>query len=379
MYCNEMSQDDLTENVAEGFGSLSWWGLNDTLITPADLRAKFASVGLDPNDVQDIRATTAIARAAREFSMGRKGKDAKRYRAEVVYKDPTRIEVQIQYHTKDENRRTSWLPHEKVSYDVQTAQWDCSGTTAEADVFRDLASKRMTFYDHVWIRSWLKDRMKSLNGFPVGPNFYTPIESRDETVKVKDLIEAIGYCKFWMIDVMNGTETFRTVSEGARTNIASSLDTMIAKLSNWEKSSRKIRDDSAAQTLADFTELRARADLYADSLRVSLDDLKGAIDTAAARAHALVDGAPAPAVGDATWVEQSAEAEAENAEVVETVVVETVVVETTVEPVIEVVTEDEVEALRAEFKAKTGKDAPAMLDDIDTLRGLVDIVSRRVY
>ena len=51
-----------------------------------------------------------------------------------------------------------------------------------------------------------------------------------------------------------------------------------------------------------------------------------------------------------------------------------VVFESVVEPVVEPVTISEVDSLRAEFKAQTGKDAPE-ITDIEALRGLVSIVS----
>ena len=50
------------------------------------------------------------------------------------------------------------------------------------------------------------------------------------------------------------------------------------------------------------------------------------------------------------------------------------VVESVVEPIVEPITLSEVEQLRAEFKEKTGKDAPD-IEDIDALKGLVAIVS----
>jgi hypothetical protein len=390
---NEMSQDEINENIAQGLGSLCWWSLTDTLITPADLRTAMRSQGLDASQVPPIKATTAIARAAREFKSGRKGRDAKRYRAEVVYKDTTRIEVQIQFHSKDENGRTSWLPHEKVSYDVGTAQWDCAGSTKEAESFREVANKRMCFYDHVWIRGWLQNYMDALNGFRVGGNFYTPTDQTGAVESVKQMVRSIGNSEFWIVNVLNDGDTHETVVNGARNNIEGSLDGMLEKLTNWERQTsgdRKIREDSASQTLADFATLRARADLYAASLQVSLDDLTTAIDSATTRAQDLIDGVAVPvpdlvaaldvamAVADAEVAEPEPEPEPvavepepepELAEADEATEDNGV----TVEPVIEPVTVSEVDALRAEFKAQTGKEAPE-ITDVDALRGLVAIV-----
>jgi hypothetical protein len=404
MYDNEMSQDEINENIAQGLGSLCWWGLADTLITPDNLRAAMKAQGLDESAVPPIKTTTAIARAAREFKSGRKGRDAQRYRAEVVYKDTTRIEVQIQFHSKDENGRTSWLPHEKVAYDVATAQWDCAGSTKEAELFREVANKRMNFYDHVWVRQWLQGYMDNLNGFRVGSNFYTPADKTADVEKAKSLIRAIGNSEFWIVNVQNDADTHETVVQGARNNIESTLDGMLEKLSNWESSSRKIREDSAAQTVADFAELRSRAQLYSASLQVSLDDLTKAIDNASSRAQELVEGGqpepapvvapePAPESEPAPEPEPEPEAQPEPTQdgyeqfmdevcndepKTETVaVIEAVlepVVESVVEPVIEPVTLSEVEQLRAEFKEKTGKDAPD-INDLDALKGLVAIVS----
>lgn len=405
MYDNEMSQDEINENITQGLGSLCWWGLADTLITPDNLRAAMKAQGLDESAVPPIKSTTAIARAAREFKSGRKGRDAQRYRAEVVYKDPTRIEVQIQFHSKDENGRTSWLPHEKVAYDVATAQWDCAGSTKESEMFREVANKRMNFYDHVWVRQWLQGYMDDLNGFRVGSNFYTPADKTADVEKAKSLIRAIGNSEFWIVNVQNDGDTHETVVHGARNNIGSTLDGMLEKLSNWESSSRKIREDSAAQTIADFAELRSRAELYAASLQVSLADLTQAIDDASDRAQELVDGGEdEPEVAEAT-PEPTPEPEAQPEPVVEpepepeptqdgyerfmdevcndepktevVAVIEAVlepVAESVVEPVVEPITLSEVEQLRAEFKEKTGKDAPD-IQDLEALRGLVAIVS----
>lgn len=376
MHDSEMSQEEME---AAGFGTVSWWDLRDTVISPDALRGKFTAAGLDPDEVPDIRATTAIARAAREFKMGRKGKDQKRYRAEVVYKDPTRIEVQIQYHTKDENRRTSWLPHEKIAWDVSTNRWDMTGVSAEAKEFRDLALKRMSFYDHVWIRSWLKERMVSLDGFAVGPNFYTPMSRCDETKKVGELVLSIGSSEFYSLDVMEGDQTFRSVSKGARDDIEMSLDRMISKIADWDKSSRKIREDSAVQTIADFVALKARADLYADSLRVSLDDLKKSIGAAQERAKDLIDGVvtptPVPDLAGAleatlAAAEDEVEAEENGVPIMNPMVPVTVSEDVSLR---QYQKDAVVDALRAKFKAHTGKEAPE-ITDIEALRGLVQMV-----
>ena len=394
---NEMSQDEINESIAQGLGSLCWWSLTDTLITPDDLRAAMTAQGLDASEVPAIKATTAIARAAREFKSGRKGRDAKRYRAEVVYKDTTRIEVQIQFHSKDENGLTSWLPHEKVSYDVGTAQWDCAGSTKEAESFREVANKRMCFYDHVWIRGWLQNYMDALSGFRVGSNFYTPTDQTGAVESVKLMVRSIGNSEFWIVNVLNDGDTHETVVNGARNNIEGTLDGMLEKLTSWERQtsgSRKIREDSASQTLADFATLRARADLYAASLQVFLDDLTTAIDSATTRAQDLIDGVPVPTpepepdpavvelIEELFAPEPEPEPEPPYGEDGKGGLIPVLPTDeqcateangVTVEPVIEPVTVSEVEALRAEFKAQTGKEAPE-ITDVDALRGLVAIV-----
>ena len=140
-----------------------------------------------------------------------------------------------------------------------------------------------------------------------------------------------------------------------------SLDKLINKINDWSSSSRKIREDSAAQTISDFASLKARADLYADSLRVSLDDLKASIVDAQGRAQALIDsgGAPEPAKAPESKVVVPAPVSVD---------------EDVTEEAPQLLGEFEAERLAREFKDATGRDAPAGIG-LEALRELVAIVS----
>lgn len=290
----------VTANLS--IGLLTWWELNDTKITPANLRDILADEGLDPAAVPDIDQVQAVRRAARGWTQGRGNAD--RYRAEVVYDLATatggRIEVGVLRRERVSENEVKWTQVDVVAYDVDGAgnigrdRWVGNGT-AEADSVDEDVRSAAAFLDHEWIRpNLVSARLSAMGALPVrrsGGVAFVPRCYEPELRRLQAVVRRIGSSEFEAAAIDPSDATTRaTIERRAGDNLADALNDFGARLAEWEGATRTIPSHAVASILADFAEINERGELYALALGVTLDGLREKLDAAKDRARALLAG-----------------------------------------------------------------------------------------
>jgi hypothetical protein len=280
-------------NASVGLGALVWWSLTDTRIAPDRMRSILAGEGLDPAIVPDIDQASAIKRATREWTQGR-GK-AERFRAEIARTDGKVLTVGILRREQVSASEVRWVQVDTCTFDADNGgSWTAIGASPEAKAFAAAADEIRFHLDHQWIRPSILIRglaaAQAVCLRDRGGVYYVPAQRQDDLARLGRVVAAIGRCHLDIVHAQATPESRTSIASGASAAIRDDLTDLLSRIQGWSESARKVSDDSAMTVLSDLAELKTKADLYADALQVSMDDLAAAIDEAKAEAERILTG-----------------------------------------------------------------------------------------
>ena len=272
------------------FGAFVWWNFREIEVTPDDLRVRLAASGLS-GSVPSLDATAEVRTLARSWRAGRGNAD--RFKSEIAHEDDHAITVGILRRQQVGTREIGWVQVDRVVWDKAGATWLSSGVSGEAASFRADALRAATLLDHNAVRPIAQAVLDGLRAFRLrdqgGFYFvaYTSPEARETVAALQGLIGGLG--RSTLLVAEQNTESAReAVAEEARETLGSALAAMRTQIADWKAKARNARKDAVGNLLEEFTVLRERADLYADALRVRLDDLLSEIESVRDEARALV-------------------------------------------------------------------------------------------
>jgi hypothetical protein len=283
------------------FGAFVWWNFREIQITPTDLRACLSVCGL-PGEVADLDATVETRALARSWRFGRGNAD--RFKTEIAHEDDATLTVGLLRREQVSDREVGWVQIDRLVWDKNGRSWASSGVSDEASTFRADALRAATLLDHNAVRPIAQAVLEGLAAFKLrdqGGFYFVPYATpgASETVAaLQRLIAGLGRSSLLVAEQV--TESAReAVAEEARETLGAALATMRGQIADWRAKARNARKDAVGNLLEDFKVLRERADLYADALRLRLDDLLGEIDEVREEARALLrdDGEKRPADG----------------------------------------------------------------------------------
>ena len=289
------------ESAAAGLGALVWWSLTDTRIAPSKLRAIFASEGKDPALVPDIDQSAAIRRAVREWSVGR-GK-ADRFRAEVASEVAGSMTIGILRREQVNATEVGWVQVDSCEFDATSGLWTAIGSRPESVAFAGYADEIRTTLDHQWIRPNVLQKglaeAQSVCLRDRGGVYFVPAAFEPELLRLGRIVSAIGKCHLDIVHAQATPASRQSIAGGASATMRDEIGALVERIKGWNESARRVSESSAATVLGELAELKMRADLYADALNVSLDDISDAIAEAKVEAERIISGgvaaAPAPA------------------------------------------------------------------------------------
>lgn len=284
---NPIAQSALAD-ISQGLGALVWWSLTDTKITPDRMRAILTSEGADASIVPDIDPSSAIKRSTREWSQGRGHAD--RFRAEVA-SDSSDLVVGILRREQVNAAEVRWVQVDALTFDHTGSVIDAPFTD-EGRSFLGTATDYMNHLDHNWIRpAIIQAGLKDANACSLrdrGGVFYVPRQSGAKLDQLVRIIGQIGACHLDVVTVSATGSSQQAIGRGASASLRDDLGELLTQIAGWKDSARKVASSSGASVLCQLVELRQRADLYADALSISLDDLTDAVDEARAEAERLL-------------------------------------------------------------------------------------------
>lgn len=272
------------------FGAFVWWNFREIAITPDDLRARVSASGISTT-IPSLDATTEVRALARSWRSGR-GNSA-RFKSEIAHEDDYAITIGILRREQVGAREVGWVQVDRVVWDKVGATWLSSGISDEAATFRADALRAATLLDHNAVRpiaqAVLDDlrafRLRDAGGFYFVP--YTAPGARETVASLQSLVGGLGRSSL-LVAEQNSESARSAVAEEARETLGASLATMREQIGEWKAKARNARKDAVGNLLEEFVALRERADLYADALRIRLDDLVAEIDGVREEARRLV-------------------------------------------------------------------------------------------
>lgn len=283
-------------------GSLVMWSLSETKITPADLRALCAREGDDElaSSVPDIDPPTAIKRAAREWRPTRSG-DAGRYRTEVTDAGAGAVTVGLLRRRHVRTGEVEWVQVSTCTYDVGADQWsidDVADTLAGdlAGAFVETARDAVRFLDHAFIRPSIVQRrlndMASAKARDRGAIYIPP--GHDEALdRLARIVAGIGQSSLDIYDIAASPRSAAAATGAVRASLTEKLAECREQIAEWRGKARKPRADALENMVGEFQDLKDRAVLYADALRITLTDIDADIEAARADVMALLNGGAA--------------------------------------------------------------------------------------
>lgn len=278
-------------------GSLVMWSLSETKVTPAHLR----QICIDEGDtaladtIADIDAAAAVKRAAREWRPRRAG-DAARYRAEVVDTTATTITVGVLKRRHVRQGEVEWTQVADATFDTGAGTWtrDSAVDAAAGDqlaAFIEAAEDACTYLDHAFIRPNVVQKtladMKPAKARDRGAVFIPP----GNDIALDRLARIVGQIGSSSLDIydIHPSDRSATAARGAvRASLTEKLAECREQIAEWRGKARKPRADALENMVAEFAELKDRAALYADALRITLEDIDADIDAARADVAALL-------------------------------------------------------------------------------------------
>lgn len=276
-------------------GMFVWWNLDDSRVTPADLRTILTDEGFTPaTEVPDIEPSAGIKRATQEWSQGRG--HARRYKCEVTRDVNGVTTVGLLTRETIDEKTVEWVQVGLAEYDSNVGSWTVATNDAEHDealaAFKDLASARMAYLDHRWIRpNILTHTMSGVHSVNLrkGSGFYfVPRQHLDEMKRLRRVIRRIGNSDLSIAVVGNDQDTVESVSGAAKQHILTTIAEVDKRLADWRDGERAVRSDSQAHVLQELADLISLAETYEAALDVKLEALRSNIGACRRRALQII-------------------------------------------------------------------------------------------
>lgn len=275
-------------------GLFVWWKLHDSAISPERLREVLAAESFTPKaPVPDIDPISGVRRAAGEFTMGR-GKGVRKYKADVAQMTDTSITVSILTLVRNGPKDLHWPQVGIVEYDASTMTWTIVSDAPEHDeacgAFKRLATKRMLYLDHRWIRpNVLEHAMNEAKSLRISNGvFFAPRQHADEIRRLKRVVSAVGYCKLSIGTVGNDEDSISAVADATRDSMSEAIGGIREQLAAWQQRTSAVRSDSQVNLLGELADLLTLADTYEAALGVTLADLRSDIESARRKALSII-------------------------------------------------------------------------------------------
>lgn len=273
--------------VSNSLGTLVWWDLLGTRISPDDLRSLLQNHGYGAYAVPEIKPKTAIRRACSAWGQGRLTQAAsEKYKAEIVkvekFGTSTTISVGILKRHKIGEKRVAWDQVELVAYVYDESKpydgtWSPGPTGDVARSFCHEADLFRLHHDASWIRAKFLQvelgRMAHLTIRRQGGVYFVPHHYADDVARLKGCVKEIGDCKISVVHVTDDADTRETIAVEASDAVAQHLADIKGQLAEWRESASKVRTDSASNMLQSLSDLLARATLYKDALGIEVKDV----------------------------------------------------------------------------------------------------------
>jgi hypothetical protein len=281
--------------VAQGIASLVWWQFSGTRLTTTDLQTRVQAAGMDPDTVPEIDPIKALHRAVREFSVteGRR----KVMEAVVAEDDATAVVVNLLELQQVTRRKMAKVTVDTLVWDKGASCWLAQGTHQHAQQLRDRVADRQQHHDGNDVRDLLvQPALQASSAFTLRRGMcVVPHASAAPLAQAQAALAGLDSFQLHVASVGAGQGWEAPMQAAAQDGMRDELAELQQQIEGWRSMASRVRSDTVEHVLARFTSLRERAELYAEALQVSLDDLQDEVADMEQVAMEVIDGKAAEA------------------------------------------------------------------------------------
>ena len=264
-----------------------WWAMRNTRILPVDLRGLLENFGFGRIEVPEIDPVSTL-RAVAE-GMRWPGTDGQVY-AKVADVDEYEVTIGFLRTEKTDKKRLRGVQIDTVTYHRLDGSFQVERGCKETSEFINRAEDWITHLNARWIRPNVVQRvLREMRAFYCHTGvWYVPAQYHEELANLQALVNSIGSSRLFVATLQRDDNTGEAIRHSVEHSLGGQLEELHERFERWEKSTRKIKSNSADGALEILDQLMDDASLYELSLGVLLDDLKVQIGESKRRALELI-------------------------------------------------------------------------------------------
>jgi len=264
----------ISRKGGDRIGSYLWWSLRDVEVTRNKLRRLFTRAGLDHAYLPaPIVGHAAFRKAIAACKHGDRG-----LLLRPITETPQEIIYGVVREDVDEGAEDlAYRVRAKIVYRKRTETCVVrGGASPVAREVRRLFADYKTTYIHIDIRRWIiklvHDQMNALTLKSNGGVYFIPDLYTGILTKVGAIVDGLpGQSRFTITPIFDSKETTANLGPATQDALAEELATIQEEIEAFKE--KPPRRDTLRRRLDEFTALKGRAQLYADMLQFTADDL----------------------------------------------------------------------------------------------------------
>ena len=245
---------------------------------------------MDPDTVPEIDPVKALHRAVREYSVteGRR----KIMEAVVAEDDDLAVVVNLLELQQVTRRKMAKVTVDTLVWDKTAGCWLAQGTHQHAEQLRDRVADRQLHHDGNSVRDLLvQPALQASSAFTLRRGMYVvPHASAEPLAQAQAALAGLDSFQLRVASVGAGQGWEEPMQAAAEDGMRNELAELQEQIDGWHDMASRVRSDTVEHVLARFTSLRQRAELYAEALQVSLEDLQDDVQEMEAMAMEVING-----------------------------------------------------------------------------------------
>lgn len=292
---NATVETTATTAFSQGFASMVWWQFRGTRLTHTELQGRVQAAGMDPDTVPEIDPLKALQRAVSEFTVteGRR----KTMEAVVAADEPDAVVINLLQLQKVTSRKMAKVTVDTLVWDKAAGCWLAPGTHEHAQQLRDRVADRQLHHDGNDVRDLLvMPALAASHALTLRAGVYVvPHASSAPMAAAQQALAGMDSFQLRVVAVQAGQGLEAPMQDAAETRMRDELAELQEQIDGWRDMASRVRSNTVEHVLARFTSLRERAELYAEALQVSLDDLQDEVQEMEQIAMEVIEGKAAEA------------------------------------------------------------------------------------
>jgi len=291
----QATDDTTLAPISKGIASQVWWRFCGTRLTTTDLQARVQAAGMDPDTVPEIDPVKALVQAVGEFRVteGRR----KVMEAVVAADEADAVVVNLLELQRVSSRKMAKVTVDTLVWDKAAGCWLSQGTNPHATQLRDRVADRQQYHDGNSVRDLLvKPALQASKAITLRPGVYiVPHATAMPLALAQAALTGLDSFSLHVGGIAAGQGWEAPIKEATEDSVRDELAELQEQIEGWRDMASRVRSNTVEHVLARFTSLRERAELYAEALQVSLEDLQDEVQEMEQIAMEVIDGKAAEA------------------------------------------------------------------------------------